>query len=101
VARQLACDIAGVRLLAVVDWLGRILPGLIRSWGGDPAKYQSYTGDSAPGPAPGKPSGGRNNWPNRRSQTLNPRTMTLTGKSGRKNQRIFYQRFGGDIKLGR
>lgn len=43
VARQLACDIAGVRLLVVVEWLGEDMAGLIRSWGGDPAKYQSYT----------------------------------------------------------
>lgn len=43
VARQLACDIAGVRLLVVVDWLGVDVAGLISSWGGDPAKYQSYT----------------------------------------------------------
>jgi len=43
VARQMACDIAGVRLLVVVDWLGADVAGLINSWGGDSAKYQSYT----------------------------------------------------------
>ncbi len=42
VARQLACDIAGTRLLVVADWLGVDISGLISSWGGDSAKYQSY-----------------------------------------------------------
>jgi hypothetical protein len=42
-ARQMACDIAGVRLLVVVDWLNADVAGLISSWGGDSARYQSYT----------------------------------------------------------
>jgi len=42
VARQMACDIIGVRLLVVVDWLGGDLVGLIKSWGGDPNKYISH-----------------------------------------------------------
>lgn len=42
IARQLACDIAGVRLLVVVDWLGVDVADLIKQWGGDPARYQTY-----------------------------------------------------------
>lgn len=43
VAHQMACDIAGVRLLVVVEWLGADVAGLINSWGGDASKYQVYT----------------------------------------------------------
>jgi hypothetical protein len=43
VAHQMACDIAGVRLLPVVEWLGADVSGLINSWGGDASKYQVYT----------------------------------------------------------
>jgi len=42
VAKQLACDLAGVRLLVVADWLAADVAGFIRFWGGDPAKYQSH-----------------------------------------------------------
>jgi len=42
VARQLACDIAGVRLLVVDEWLGQNIAGLIAAWGGDPARYQKH-----------------------------------------------------------
>ncbi len=42
VARQMACDIAGVRLLIIADWLQADIAGLIKSWGGDPARYQSH-----------------------------------------------------------
>ena len=42
VANQMACDIAGVRLLVVSDWLGTDVAALIKSWGGDPTKYQGH-----------------------------------------------------------
>ena len=42
IAKQMACDIAGVRLLVITDWLQTDIAGLIKSWGGNPEKYKTH-----------------------------------------------------------
>lgn len=41
-AKNLACDLVGVRLLVVKDWLKEDLEASIKSWGGDPAEYRHF-----------------------------------------------------------
>lgn len=43
-ARNLALDIAGIRLLVANDWIGNV-DGYITSLGGDPAKYAKYVAE--------------------------------------------------------
>jgi len=42
-AKLLACDIVGLRLFVIKDWLNEDLNALIVSWGGTPQDYISYT----------------------------------------------------------
>jgi len=41
-AKKMACDIAGMRLLIIQDWLGEDVTGYIKFLGGDPQIYEKY-----------------------------------------------------------
>jgi len=41
-AKALACDIVGIRLLVIKDWLKEDLETYIKNWGGNPADYPRF-----------------------------------------------------------
>lgn len=44
-AKLLACDIVGIRLLVIKDWLKEDLETYIKNWGGNPAEYSRFIDD--------------------------------------------------------